>query len=61
MHYFTTFVTGSSRKPIRVGDQKVCSVLLLQMLNSSEFFSFQIRSFDKFLLPTRQFNAEVSK
>jgi len=26
MHRSTTFVTGSPRKPIRVGDQKVCSV-----------------------------------
>jgi len=26
MHCSTTFVTGGLRKPIRVGDQKVCSV-----------------------------------
>ena len=26
MHRSTTFVTGGPRKPIRVGDQKVCSV-----------------------------------
>jgi len=58
-HRLTTFVTGGPRKPIRAGDQKVCSVAAANMKPPRiPFLSPKVRPIST---PSRRFNAEDSR
>jgi len=60
MHRSTTFVTGGPRKPIRVGDQKVCS-LAAANVKPPRIFQFLNPKVRPISTPSRRFNAEDSR
>jgi len=60
MHRSTTFVTGGPREPIRVGDQKECSVAAANVKPPRifQFFNPKVRPIST---PSRRFNAGDSR
>ena len=60
MHRSTTFVTGGPRRPIRVGDQKVCRVAAANV-KPRRIFQFLNPKVRPISIPSRRFNAEDSR
>jgi len=60
MHRSTTFVTRGPRKPIRIGDQKVCSIAAANV-KPPRIFQFLNPKVRPISIPSRRFNAEDSR